>query len=296
MVAPLIAPIDCEWVPVWQVDADHSGKIDFDEFVSMIRKLKPKNKARNSAEACSTAFLVLTNVKNGRPREVRQIVPVPRRAEAGAMLLTMRDLGYDDEAIISILLALYSHHAPEEPDGSVNSNVNNGGVVSHSIERNGGGGSGSGGGGGGGGGGHPLVPMRAAWTALGGGELVRLPANLFDFKTFKSSNVGKLGRRAEEHLATTELVASADRWMCAHGVDSAEHACAHHGALSWTPPSMHVLTTAPSLPHRCAHGVDSATFSDLLALLAEALYMPHGFSESVRALPRMLADCAADAR
>ena len=47
---------------------------------------------------------------------------------------------------------------------------------------------------------------------------------------------------------------------------------------------------------RCAHGVDSATFSDLLALLAEALYMPHGFSESVRALPRMLADCAADAR
>ena len=257
LVAPLIAPIDCEWVPVWQVDADNSGKIDFDEFVSMIRKLKPKNKARNSAEACSTAFLVLTNVKNGRPREVRQIVPVPRRAEAGAMLLTMRDLGYDDEAIISILLALYSHHAPEEPDGSVNSTVNNGGVVSHSIERNGGGGSG--GGGGGGGGGHPLVPMRAAWTALGGGELVRLPANLFDFKTFKSSNVGKLGRRAEEHLATTELVASADRWMC-------------------------------------AHGVDSATFSDLLALLAEALYMPHGFSESVRALPRMLADCAADAR
>ena len=237
------------------MDADHSGKIEFDEFVTMIRKLKPKNKARNSAEACSTAFLELTNVKNGRPREVRQIVPVPRRAEAGATLLTMRDLGYDDEAILSILLALYSHHAPEAPDGSVNATANVGGVVSHSIERNdGGGGSG---GGGGGGGGHPLVPLRAAWTALGGGELVRLPANPFDFKTFKSSHSSQHGRRAE-HLATAELVSNADRWMC-------------------------------------AHGVDSAAFSDLLVLLAEALYMPHGFSEPVSALP-MLADCAAYAR
>ncbi len=134
------------------------------------------------------AFEALTNVRTGRPRQLRRLVPAARRAEAGAMLLTLRDLGYDDEQLLAILSALYHGHAAEGAEGKADGGSSGGGGGGTGGGGAGGGASGggssgaTGSGGGGGGGGNRLAPIRGAWTALGGGELVRLPVNPFDFK------------------------------------------------------------------------------------------------------------------
>lgn len=65
----------------------------------MIRRLKPKGRSRNNDAACRAAFEAITNVRSGRPRMLRKAVPIERRVEAGTMLLTLRDLGYDDDQV-----------------------------------------------------------------------------------------------------------------------------------------------------------------------------------------------------
>jgi hypothetical protein len=91
----------------WQVDVDHSGELDFDEFVTMVRRLKPKGSSKNHRAAGVAAFDAFTRNRHGRARLLRRAVPGPRRGEAGALGLVLSDFGFDDEQLISILSAIY---------------------------------------------------------------------------------------------------------------------------------------------------------------------------------------------
>lgn len=170
-----------------EVDIDRSGFVEFDEFVLMVRRLKPKGVVKNNAEACAAAFESLTNVRSGRPKQLRRVVAAHRRAEAGSLLLTLRDLGYDDDQLLAILSAFY---AETEADAK----ASHGDSPAHPTGNGTGAGSGAGIGTGSNSnytGGNRLAPVRAAWSALGGGELVRLPANPFDFKKTMGGDAAK---------------------------------------------------------------------------------------------------------
>ena len=195
-----------------EVDLDASGTLDFDEFVLLVRRLKPKSAARAGRAAGLNAFDTLTRSSSGRPRALRASVPVARRDEAGLVLLTLRDFGYDNDQLISILQALY----PSPPPPPVSDEHR--GVFGQKLR----GGGGVGGGGDGAGGAevsrvveHEIKVLQGGWNALGGGELVRLPVNPFDFRRRAVSGAATPGL-AEKHA----LFLASDRWQCAVGIDA----------------------------------------------------------------------------
>jgi Ca2+-binding EF-hand superfamily protein len=196
-----------------EVDLDCSGTIDFDEFVSLVRRLKPRAASRNGHAASIAAFNSLTTQgpKRGRPRALRRAVPVPRRSEVGIMLLTLRDFGYDDEQSIGLLQALFppDFSQAEEAEGpqSINETFHVSKVVavggddasakkdaSNKVEQD-------------------LGVVRRGWLALGGGDLARMPVNPFDFRA-------RVRRDGSGGDAKQTLIAHAERWQCAGGVDA----------------------------------------------------------------------------
>ena len=100
-----------------EVDEDNSGSLDFDEFVVMVRRLKPKGVTRNFRAAGQNAFDSLSMAKTVKHRQLRKAVPVKRRSEAGTLLLVLRDFGYDDDQLFSILQAIYPP-VPPSPEAT----------------------------------------------------------------------------------------------------------------------------------------------------------------------------------
>ena len=138
---------------------------------------------------------------------------------------------YDEGQLVEILSALYP--PPEsagQADEKAKSTKDAKPVIASKAQRGAKGSHGS-----------KLAPVRAAWSAFGGGELVRLPANPFDFGHHHEEE--KVTYLAED---TRVLVAQADRWQC-------------------------------------AVGLQLDTFADVLALIAEAMGMSAGWSDSVTA-------------
>lgn len=190
------------------------SRVAFDGFVQMVRKLKPKGTTRNWRKSGVAAFDSLTMMRTGRPRQLRRAVPAARRAEAGALLLVMRDFGYDDDQLMAILQAIFPPPVPK-PSAEAPSTVGAmsvlgaAGALGKQRSRD-----------------PTLHPtqvwaaetctdvMRTAWAALGGGEVVRLPANPFDFKSRQAHSADA------DESPNEALVAYSRRYQCHDGVDS----------------------------------------------------------------------------
>ena len=220
-----------------EIDVDKSGTLDFDEFVQFVRRLKPRRgTARNGKAAGLSAFDVLTSVRKAatgggaaasssrfKERALRRAVPAARRWEAGMLLLVMRDFGLDDSQIVALLRAIYPPPPPPAAAAGKNHPHGEGSAASH-AGHSGGASASAAAPTGGGEADHDaasidgplgtLTLMREAWAAMGGGELVQLPANPFDFRT--RSLVDGSGLRSRELLE-----ARAARWQCAMGLDAA---------------------------------------------------------------------------
>ena len=188
-----------------EVDSDNSGELDFDEFVQMVRRLKPKGSTRNWRAAGASAFDNLTGGRTGKPRALRRAVPMERRAEAGALMLVLRDFGYDDDQLLAVLQGIYPPLPPEKKRvvGDSATQVQKRAEANQThIVRTAEWAAETG-----------MSVMRGAWGAFGGGELVKLPANPFDFKT----RLREDGTGMSPHES---LVAQSARYQCATGIDT----------------------------------------------------------------------------
>ena len=199
-----------------EVDLDQSGTLDFDEFVLLVRRLKPRVQSRNGRAAGLTAFDGLTRVKRGKPRALRATVPPARRGDAGLILLTLRDFGYDDNQSLAILQALYpppppsATEPPPQPRGGGGRDASAAAAaaakmaaeedkIKSATEAD-------------------IQTIAEAWRALDGGELVHLPVNPFDFRrrTFANAGVGMAAKEA--------LVEASKRWQSAFGIETSAFA------------------------------------------------------------------------
>ena len=187
-----------------EVDADRNGSLDFDEFVLLVRRLKPRAVGRNGRVAALNAFETLT-APRGRARTLRASVPYARRTQAGLLLLTLRDFGYDDDQILGFLQALYPPVHTASTDGPAASSMNSRAPTAskQSSDKQAADRAAE----------FDIRTIAGAWDSLGGGELVHLPVNPFDFR--RRAMPTSAGLAAKE-----ALLRAAERWQCAVGIET----------------------------------------------------------------------------
>ena len=141
-----------------------SGTLDFDEFVTMIRKLKPASTSdnRQAGHAQLAGFEALRTsqdpICSALLQGLYQVVPPAGRVSAGAVLFNLRGLGFADDGAAALLLALFAwsplaRASDDDPDAPPRIPPDSAATNLSTESR--------------------LVALRAAWTVLGGAVIVR---------------------------------------------------------------------------------------------------------------------------